>query len=592
MHLTIKLRLVLLGAMIAVALGFTTWNTYHASEQVSISSQANALRLKQLDMTEQMRRTLLELTLAAMDAIVDKAEGAVSAERMQLMRDSAAMLTQNLPALRNSADTPEEKRAAEQLAAELPPLVQAVQEELPRVIRKHGGANTPEAEADYAKIDDVIDANADGALVHLQVIADSIRQELDEAGAALQADVASAARASLWVGLGALLVVGVFFFLTARSILGPLDAAVTFATTVASGQLEHRLEVQSRDEIGRLADSLRTMVASLRTSLEQARLQGEEARRAAETAATASRQAEAARLAAEQAKAEGLLQAASRLESVVAIISTASVDLASTVEQASRGAGVQSSRVTEAATAMEEMNATVLEVAKNASQAADTTDAARHKALEGAEVVNKVVAGVTEVSEHALALKADMGELGEQAKGIGQVMDVISDIADQTNLLALNAAIEAARAGDAGRGFAVVADEVRKLAEKTMQATREVGAAIHGIQQGATKNVANVEKAVATVAGATSMANASGQALREIVTLVDQASDQVRSIATASEQQSAASEEIARSIEVVQGISAETAASMHQSAEAVARLADQGRRLDALMQELKRDGAR
>ena len=101
-----------------------------------------------------------------------------------------------------------------------------------------------------------------------------------------------------------------------------------------------------------------------------------------------------------------------------------------------------------------------------------------------------------------------------QAEGIGQIMNVISDIADQTNLLALNAAIEAARAGDAGRGFAVVADEVRKLAEKTMTATHEVGAVITGIQEGTRKSVAGVNLSINTIQEATNLANQSGQTLR------------------------------------------------------------------------------
>jgi methyl-accepting chemotaxis protein len=180
-----------------------------------------------------------------------------------------------------------------------------------------------------------------------------------------------------------------------------------------------------------------------------------------------------------------------------------------------------------------------------------------------------------------------MTTLGQQAQGIGQIMNVISDIADQTNLLALNAAIEAARAGDAGRGFAVVADEVRKLAEKTMAATKEVGDAISGIQDGTRKNILNVEQTVGKIDDATVLATKSGESLSEIVVLVDMATDQVRSIAAASEEQSAASEEINRSIEDISRISTETSGAMHQSSQAVVELANQSRVLGGLIEEMQ-----
>ena len=243
-------------------------------------------------------------------------------------------------------------------------------------------------------------------------------------------------------------------------------------------------------------------------------------------------------------------------------------------------------RVAETASAMEEMNATVVEVSGNSAQAADFAGNARSKAIEGAAIVEKAVKSILSVQEKSLDLKQDMALLGAKAESIGQILSVISDIADQTNLLALNAAIEAARAGDAGRGFAVVADEVRKLAEKTMVATKEVGDAISGIQAGTRMNLEHVEKSVANIQVATQLASQSGTSLQEIVGMVETATDQVQAIATASEEQSAASEEINRSIEDINRISDETAAAMAESSRAVGDLAAQIHRLQQLIAQM------
>ncbi len=129
------------------------------------------------------------------------------------------------------------------------------------------------------------------------------------------------------------------------------------------------------------------------------------------------------------------------------------------VSQSEEQAQVRQMRTAEVATAIDEMNATIFEVARNAgseSQAASHTEETVHG---GVKVVGDVIKVMADVRTQADLLKSEMNGLGSQAEGIGRIMAVINDIADQTNLLALNAAIEAARAGSAGRGFAVVADE-------------------------------------------------------------------------------------------------------------------------------------
>ena len=282
-----------------------------------------------------------------------------------------------------------------------------------------------------------------------------------------------------------------------------------------------------------------------------------------------------------------MLQVANDASTVSDRVAAAAEQLAAQVEEISRGADIQRERVESTASAMTQMNSTVLEVARNAGQAADQSEKTRTSAESGAELVKQVVGAINDVNVIGNKLHDNMQELREKAENIGGVMGVISDIADQTNLLALNAAIEAARAGEAGRGFAVVADEVRKLAEKTMAATHEVGENIDAIQHSARVNIGEVEVAVQNVGKATELANASGQALEEIVMLASSNSHVVSSIATAAEEQSATSEEINSSVDEINRITGETASGMVQSSEAVQELSRMAQELRTIMQTLQ-----
>ncbi|WP_447977019.1 methyl-accepting chemotaxis protein [Candidatus Nitrospira bockiana] len=249
-------------------------------------------------------------------------------------------------------------------------------------------------------------------------------------------------------------------------------------------------------------------------------------------------------------------------------VASASVELSATAEQMSKGAEGLTTRTAQTATAVEEMNATVAEVAQNSGKAAGMAQETALTAKGGRDVVTETITGMQHISDAVTQSASIIAALGKSSDQIGEIVRVIEDIADQTNLLALNAAIEAARAGEQGRGFAVVADEVRKLAERTTKATKEIGDMIRQIQHDTKGAVASMEEGTQKVASGVTLVNKTGEALAKIAEMVTQTSDMIRQIAVAAEEQSVATQHIASDLENVAKVSRESAGGATESAKA------------------------
>ena len=415
-----------------------------------------------------------------------------------------------------------------------------------------------------------------------------VRRLVDKAAAedrdVYRSDAALSVLQSVLIGCLAVCLAVVMAVVLHRTVARPLRGIMHCAAKIADGDLQSNICLGTRrtDEVGELASSLASMTESLKGKINEADLKSQEAARHAEAAQAALDKAEA--------KEGDILKILGTMETLAVtardIADTLAVEmeqLSAQVDQVMNGSQTQGERLDSAASGMAQINGAVTEIARNAAEAAESAESTLSRAESGADVVVRSVDAIAQVSEIASRLGQNMQILGKEAESIGQVMNVISDIADQTNLLALNAAIEAARAGEAGRGFAVVADEVRKLAEKTMQATREVGDKIRSIQESVQTGVANMEEAAGAVEKSTQLAGESGESLREIVSLAHANVSSAHSIAAASEEQSYACREITGSLGQVAEIAEVSVDEMRQAVEGVRRVRETTEKLRGLI---------
>ncbi len=268
-------------------------------------------------------------------------------------------------------------------------------------------------------------------------------------------------------------------------------------------------------------------------------------------------------------------------------VAGAATQIAASSEEMAQGMQEQTRQTTEVSSAIEELSQTVVEVAQKSANAANTATEAGNQAATGGQVVQQTVEGMKAIKQVVDDSSKAIGELGKRGEQIGEIIDVINDIADQTNLLALNAAIEAARAGEHGRGFAVVADEVRKLADRTTKATEEIAGSIQAIQTETAAAVKGMNAGTERVDEGVKLADQAGQALRAIVTGSQEVSTMIQAIAAGSEEQSAAAEQIARNIESINAVSQQAAEGAGQAAAAAAQLSSKSEQLQQIVGQFK-----
>ncbi|WP_414536348.1 methyl-accepting chemotaxis protein [Pseudomonas sp. CAM1A] len=281
--------------------------------------------------------------------------------------------------------------------------------------------------------------------------------------------------------------------------------------------------------------------------------------------------------------AEGLSGVVSGLQQGIEQLAGSAQALSAVTEQTNREVGNQKDETEQVATAMQQMTATVHDVARNAEQAAQAAQAADDKVESGQQVVRQSMQRIEQLALAAETASSGIDSLSAEIHTIGDVLEVIKSVAEQTNLLALNAAIEAARAGEQGRGFAVVADEVRALARRTRQSTEEIERLVASLRGNAQQSVLQIRGSTELVRLAVADTLQTESALGSIAAAVSLIQQMNQQIAAAAEQQSSVAEEISRSVTQIRGSADQAALAMEDNARSSVELAQLGSDLKGMV---------
>lgn len=396
---------------------------------------------------------------------------------------------------------------------------------------------------------------------------------------------------ALGIGLMIVLLGGFIMFIVSGRLVKPLKTLSRAAGRVSAGNLDETVEITTNDEVEILANAFNRMVANIKKALEEAQRtsRAEEMAKQAERARQELQEQqvyleESARhiLRAMQTFAHGDLQVylthqntddviqdislgfnhavqniRQLIEDVIqaaqatALIST-TISISS--ESMAKGADNQLSQIHSVTGEMDTIISVISDSSEQATNAAKHSTEASNDAQQGGKVVSEAITGMNAIADVVNESVEKVFDLGKSSQQIGDIIQVIEEIADQTNLLALNAAIEAARAGEHGRGFAVVADEVRKLAERTQTATKAVTTTVNQIQRDTQKVVQSMQTTAQYAEQGKSAAGNAAMALDRIITRTAAVAQSINQLASMSEKLAVRSRTISDTIEVIKNV--------------------------------------
>ncbi|MCW8916437.1 MAG: methyl-accepting chemotaxis protein [Magnetovibrio sp.] len=511
---TIKQKILGIGVISVLSLVILSGISFYSGSKVSSASALNETRQEQIRNVNEMRRATLEIMLAAMDTLVDKAEGTIMPERKQLMQTNIKFLRERVQQLIADSDTAEERKIAEGLGNMINGLEKGVLVDMQALLESNA------SDEEFGALDDVLDANGIGLDEELGLFAASVAEEVAEATEDMHGALSLSKTLTTVAAVASIGLLGFMLFTIGRSITSSLSNMTGAMLTLAEGDKTVTIPATGQtDEIGQMADAVQVFKDNMIKAEQLAEEQAQEQRMREERAH----------------RIENMThEFDSSVGGMLGLVSSASTELQSTAQTMSSTADQTSQQASNVAAAAEQASANVQTVASAAEELSSSISEISRQVAQSTQVAGTAVSEVDGANDKVQGLAS-------AANKIGEVVALITDIADQTNLLALNATIEAARAGEAGKGFAVVASEVKNLANQTAKATEEISSQIGGIQ-GATQDAVS---AIGSIGG-----------------IINQINEISSTIAAAVEEQGAATQEIARNVEQASSGTAEVSSNI------------------------------
>ncbi len=590
-NLSVKQRLMTLGAAAIVGIGSMLAVGWYQNARISTAIHESIEIKNEVERINEMRLANASMVLAAMDTIIDRGEGQIQPERVDIINAAATLLSEGTPILKAVATEAGVPGQVATYETDLKVVLQAIQVDLKRMVE------TGAPESDYAAVDDAID----GAGERLA----TVLNDLSAAGGNLvedyvqQATERSDQALTFQLGLGTLAFISVMILqlVHGNSIVNGIGMVRNAMQRIIDGDYDSRVDGTDRgDEIGgmaRSADIFRKAAIDKRDLEETTRAQQRQNETERENRTAAMEADTRALKIAVDALGEGLKrlsegdlcaaisrpfppdlerlrndfnEVATNLKRVMTEIATNSSSIHANSQQMRSAADDLARRTEQQAASLEETSAALTEITETVRTATDRAEEASHM-VDNAKIYAEKSSAV--VNDAMAAMVRIEGATGE----IGKIINVIDEIAFQTNLLALNAGVEAARAGDAGKGFAVVAQEVRALAGRAAEAARDI------------KTL--VGRSSEEVRSGVEIVTATGEALHRIGEDVLRINEHVKAIVTSAREQSVGLSEINSAVGQMDQVTQQNAAMVEQTNAASHTLASDAENLSRLVGQFK-----